>query len=273
MNETFRVKGSVRKLEQRNQSKQHLMDRLGHHPDRESYDVEFSPSGQVLLETSYTYSGSVYRRTRFEYGEAGRLIRKLSFDGAGADLWSSEHTYTESRCIRVNRDSQGVITSHGVDDYIGNDLMLSTTTFCNWNNLKNWNILKSVKRFEYAGGSLVKSELLDYLLDGTGSGRRLEEYDSEGRIHKTYGLKADGSPLGDGRYKYKYDHQGRCITTWAFNEGDNVATSATIYEYVDDEVGNWTERHEFHLWRDNSCQIKRLTIRTITYYKDIAPSF
>ena len=93
---------------------------------------------------------------------------------------------------------------------------------------------------------------------------------SEGRIHKTYGLKADGSPPGDGKYLYKYDQEGRRSKIWTFNEfgHDNIATNVTIYEYVNDDIGNWLERHEYHLWRDDSYQSKRLTTRTLTYYED-----
>jgi len=114
----------------------------------------------------------------------------------------------------------------------------------------------------------VKSESLYYLLDGTVCEHWLADYDSEERIHKTYGLKADGSPLGDGKYLYEYDQEGRRSKIWTFNEfgHDNIATNVTIYEYVNDDIGNWLERHEYHLWRDDSYQSKRLTTRTLTYY-------
>ena len=46
---------------------------------------------------------------------------------------------------------------------------------------------------------------------------------------------------------------------------DNIATNATIYEYANGEIGNWIERHEYHLWRDDSYQSKRLTTRTLAY--------
>jgi hypothetical protein len=61
---------------------------------------------------------------------------------------------------------------------------------------------------------------------------------------------------------------GRRTKTWTFSEfgDDNIATNVTIYEYVDDEVGNWIERREYYLWRDDSYQSKRVTMRTLTYY-------
>jgi len=263
MNEAFGVKGSVYHLEQRKQHKQDPTDPLVHIRDFDSYDVEFSPSGPVLLETWYTRSCSVHRRTRFEYNEAGRLIHTVSFDGAGSELGSSEHTYPESKCIWVNRDSRGVITSHGVDNYSGTHL-LSTFTFDNENRLKR------VKRFEYSNDRLVKSDSLRNLPDGTVYERWLTDYDSEGRIHSTYGLKGDGSPLGDGKYLYEYDQEGRRSKTWTFSEfgDDNIATKVTIYEYVNDEIGNWIERHECHRWRDDSYKSRSLTTRTLTYYQN-----
>jgi hypothetical protein len=94
--------------------------------------LNFPALGKVLLKTLYTCSGSVHRRTRFEYYEAGRLIHTVSLDGAGNGLGSSELTYPESKCIWVNRDSRGVITSHGIDNYSGTQL-LSTSTFDNEN--------------------------------------------------------------------------------------------------------------------------------------------
>jgi YD repeat-containing protein len=262
MNEAFEVKGSVRTLEQRKQAKQDPQDLLRRVRDLDSFDVEFSPSGQPILETSYTHSGSVHRCTRFEYNEAGRLVRTVSVDGAGNKLDSSELTYAESKCVWVNRDALGAVANHGADEYSGKDL-LSTSSFDNENRLRR------VKTFEYSGGRLVKSDSIHCLPDGTVYERWLADYDSEGRIHKTYGLKADGSPLGDGKYVYEYDREGRRSKTWTFSEfaDDNLATNVTIYEYVNDEIGNWIERHEYHLWRNDSYQSKRLITRTLTYYQ------
>lgn len=262
MNEAFGVKSSVHKLEQRKQRKERPQDTLGHLPDLDSFDVEFSPSGQVILKTSYTHSGSVHRCIRLEYNVAGRLVRTVSVDGAGNKLESSELTYAESKCVWVNRDALGVVANHGVDEYSGKNL-LSTSSFDNENRLLR------IKTFEYSGGRSVKSDSLYYLPDGTVYERWLADYDSEGRIHKTYGLKADGSPLGDGKYIYEYGEEGRRSKTWTFSEfaDENIATNVTIYEYVNDEIGNWIERHEYHLWRDDLYRSKRLTTRTLTYYR------
>lgn len=261
MNEAFGVKGSIHKLEQHKQRKQDPRDRLKHVLDPDSFDVEFSPSGKVVVETSYMRNGSVHRCTRFEYDETGRLIRTTSVDGTGNKLGSSELTYVESKCIWVNCDAGGMVSNHGVDDYSGSRL-ISTSIFDKDNSLKR------VKNFEYSDNKLVKSDSLYYLPDGNAYERWLTDYDSEERIHRTYGLKADGSPLGDGKYLYEYNQEGRRTKIWTFNEfgDDNTATAVTTYEYVDDKVGNWIERREYHLWRDDPYQSKCLTTRTLTYY-------
>jgi hypothetical protein len=261
MNEAFEVTGRIRKLQQRQQRKQDPQDPLAHVPDLYSFDVEFSASGQPALETSYTQSGSVHRCTRFEYNEAGSLVRTASVDGVGNKVGSSELTYTESKCIWVNRDALGIVANHGTDEY-GGGHMLSTSSFDNQNRLRR------LKTFEYSDGRLVKSDSFYYLPDGAVYEHLLAYYDPEGKIHKTYGVKADGSPLGDGKYLYEYDQEGRRSKTWIFSEfGDeNIATNVTIYEYVNDDIGNWIERREHHLWRDGSYQSKSLTTRTLTYY-------
>lgn len=195
-----------------------------------------------------------------EYDEAGRLVRTTICDGTGKQVGSSDLAYSESKCIWVNRDGTGVI-ANGVSEYSGGHL-ISTRSF------DNENRLRTAKSFEYSDGKLAKSESLYYLPDGTVYERWLSSYTSEGRIEGTYGLKADGSPLGDGRYLYEHDQEGRRSKTWTFSEfgNDNIATNVTIYEYVNDQIGNWVERHEYHLWRDDSYQAKRLTMRTFTYY-------
>src|ERR1700756_1307454 len=115
MNENYAVKGCVRRLEQRKQSRDNP-DPLNHLPDLSSFDVEFSLSGQVLQKTSYTYGGAVYRSTRFEYDEAGRLARTAELNDNGAEIAASEFAYSEGKCAWVNRDATRMITSRGVDE-------------------------------------------------------------------------------------------------------------------------------------------------------------
>jgi hypothetical protein len=263
MNENYPVKGCVRGLEQRKQRKQARdnPDPLNQTLDLWSFDVEFSLSGKVLQKTSYTYGGAVYRVTRFEHDEAERLIRTTSFDSTGAGLASSELVYYGRKCMWVNRDAAGITTSRGVDEYDGEHLILAST-------FDGHDRPKTVKSFEYLDNKLTKSDSRYYLPDGAVYERWLTDYDSQGRVLRTHGLKADGSPLGDGKYLNEYDEEGRLSKTWTFSEfsGDNIATNVTIYQYVNDGRGNWIERSEFHLWRNDSYQSKTTTTRKLTYY-------
>ncbi len=81
-------------------------------------------------------------------------------------------------------------------------------------------------------------------------------------------MKADGSPFGDGKYLHEHDEEGRITKLWTFSEfdEDNVASSVTIYQYVNDDRGSWIERSELHLWRNDSYQSKTTTTRKLTYY-------
>jgi len=124
------------------------------------------------------------------------------------------------------------------------------------------------KIFEYSDNRLARADSQYYLADGALGERWLTEYDSDGRIARTYGLKADGSPLGDGKYSFEYDGRGRRAKVWTYNEfdGSNTASSVTIYEYVDDELGNWIEQRKRHLWRNDSYESKNITTRKLTYH-------
>jgi hypothetical protein len=261
VNENYAVKGCVRRLEQRKRSRDNS-EPLNQTLDLWSFDVEFSLSGQVLQKTSYTCGGAVYRSTRFEYDETERLIRTTSFDSTGSGLASSELAYTEGECIWINREAAGIITSRGVDEYSGENLILMSTFDAQGRP-------RTVKSFEYLDHKLAKSDSRYYLPDGAMYERWLTDYDSQGRVLRTHGLKADGSPLGDGKYRYEYDEEGRIGKVWTFTEfdDDNIASSVTIYQYVNDHRGNWIGRSEFHLWRNDSYQSKTTTTRKLTYYE------
>src|SRR5579859_416986 len=126
MNETYGTKGCVHRLEQRKHLK-FPVDGLDQTPNHDSFDVEFSVTGQVLQEITFNYGGATFRSTRFEYDEAGRLTRTVESDNTGAEVAFSERVYSEGRCTWINRDSTGMITSHGVDEYNGEYLVLLST--------------------------------------------------------------------------------------------------------------------------------------------------
>jgi|SRR5579859_2975229 len=260
MNETYGTKGCVHRLEQRKHLK-FPVDGLDQTPNHDSFDVEFSVTGQVLQEITFNYGGATFRSTRFEYDEAGRLTRTVESDNTGAEVAFSERVYSEGRCTWINRDSTGMITSHGVDEYNGEYLVLLST-------FDGQGRPKRVKSFEYLDSKLTKSDSQYYLPDGVMHERWLTDYDSEGRVHRTHGLKADGSALGDGKYLHEYDEEGRISKLWTFNEfdDDDTAGNVTIYQYLNDDRGNWIERREFHIWRKDSYQSKTTTTRKLTYY-------
>jgi YD repeat-containing protein len=262
MNEQdFGLKGSVRSLAQRKQSRP-TSERLQLVPDHNSFDVFFSLSGQVLQQTSHTYGGAIHHSTRFEYDEAGRLIRTTTSDSSEVSLETSELVYPVGQCVWVKRDGGGVMTSRGVDDYDGEYLILAST-------FDIQDRLKRSKNFEYLNNRLRKSDSKYYGGDGVLYERSLAEYDSEGRIQRSYGLKQDGSPLGDGKYSYEYDAEGRIAKHCTFSEfeADEIASKVTIYKYVNDDVGNWIERRESHLWRNDSYASEAITTRKLAYYR------
>jgi len=96
----------------------------------------------------------------------------------------------------------------------------------------------------------------------------LSAYDSEGRIAETYGLDRDAEPLGDGKYKFEYDSEGRTSRIWTFDDlaPDGHASGLKIYEYATDEAGNWIERRDFHQSRNDSKWSMKTTTRKLEYY-------
>ena len=96
MTEDRGLKGRVHKLEQR-KNWNFPQGILSHVLNRDSFDLEFSTTGQVLVKTSYTYRGIVHRLTRFRYDGAGQVIRSEEFDAKGNQTQTSEFDHTEQR--------------------------------------------------------------------------------------------------------------------------------------------------------------------------------
>lgn len=258
MTETYGVKGSVHRLEQRKHWN-FPTESLNQKPNPHSFDVEFSPDGRILKRTDYTFGDEVYRSTRFEYNDAGQLIRTAESNGEGAPVATSELVYYEGKCVWTSRDALGVVTSRGVDEYVDERLTLSSANHADGKP-------KLLKSFEYSEGKLSQSFSKYYGFTGGLSHLWVTSYDSAGRVAKTYGLKADGSPLGDGKYTYEYDAEDRRTKVWSFNDGEDVANAVTISEYLVDENGNWTERTDSHRSKSDSKWRKNTTTRRLTYY-------
>lgn len=260
MNDNYGIKGRVRRLEQRKQWG--FSDGpLSHVPNFDSYDVEFCSTRLVLAKTFYTHSGAVHRSTRFEYNCAGQLVHSEEFDRQGQKLKISELVYAESKCKWRTYDASGTTTSHGVDEYEGTNLVLSSSYDSKGN-------LKTLKSFEYEEGKLSRSVSKYFGCDGTVSEQWMATCDEAGRIAKTFGVKADGSPLGDGKYAYEYDQEGRRIKVWTFSDWEDVASSVTVSEYTNDAVGNWVKRQDFHHSKSDSRWRKTTTTRTLSYFSD-----
>lgn len=199
MNEAYGVKGRVHKLEQRKARAFSLSElpSLAGLRNLDSFDVEFSPSGQILRIANFNMAGNPIGAEHFVYDASGRTIRCIESDETGRETSLTDFVY-ESEERRITSNGFPAMT--------------------------------------------LKAE------------------------SQVYGLNAEGKPLGDGRYTYEYDDEGRQIRVWSFNEfaEDDVANGVTVYEYETDGTGNWIERREFHRFRSDPHWIKQVTTRNLT---------
>jgi hypothetical protein len=124
------------------------------------------------------------------------------------------------------------------------------------------------KEFEYSGDVQVRALSRYYGMNGNLASQWVSLYDSNGRVTETWGLTAEGKPLGDGRYKYEYDEQGRESRVFSFNDWDteNIPNTVSVYEYLYDQLGNWIERRKHHRFRSDSQWRTSVTTRKIKYW-------
>jgi hypothetical protein len=259
MNENYDVKGFVHTLEQRRPWKYELDNR----PNRESFDVEFSPTGQVLQQTGYTNATGVYGSSRFAYDDEEKLIRIVEFDGAGTEVSVSDFEYSDGRRVCTTRSAAGIVTGRNVDEYDGKLLAILGSYDADGKP-------KRLKSFKYTNGKLVEAVSKFYVPDGRLVELSISRFDPLGRIVEAFGLTPDGKPTGDGRYTYEYDGEGRKHRILSYNdvEDTDVPTSIRGFVYKGDEHGNWTECSEYHRSRSDSDWTKRITSRTLKYYPD-----
>jgi hypothetical protein len=259
MNDKYDVKGRVHTLEQRTNWNLRQLDRLLNH---DSFDVEFSPSGQVLQVTTYNMAGGVIGSNHFEYGNSGKTSRSLQLDSAGRQIHTTKFFYeTQGNRVTTTSETDGKFAGRTIEVSEGSSLL----SFASYD---SGGLLRREKTFHYAGSALQTSDSRYYLSDGTLLEQWLSSYDAQGRIVETYGLKADGKPLGDGKYKFDYDSEGRPSRTGTFNEYEHEEQAIAIkrYEYETDESGNWTARHEQWRSRGDSAWSTKITTRKLTYY-------
>jgi hypothetical protein len=258
MNDKYEVKGRVHKLEQRKV----WNIGLDHVPNPDSFDVEFSPSGQVLRKTTYNMAGAVIGLVHFLYNDSGKISRSLEFDGAGKQIHSNDFVHqTDGNRVITASETDGKFADRTIEVYEGNLLLSFRSYDAN-------NLLKREKTFQYTESKLQASDSRYYLPDGKLVEQWLSSYDAAGGIAATYGLNGDGKPLGDGKYKYEYDSEGRTNRVWTFNDtvSGQPATGIKIYEYEMDESENWVARREFHQSRGDSTWAMMSTSRKFTYY-------
>jgi hypothetical protein len=259
MNENYNVKGPVLKLEQRKP----CVPGLEHLVDYDSFDVEFSPSGQVVHFTQYTGAGDVFRSECYSYDDSGKLARSLEFDSAESEAGTTDYDHDSDgkRVGWTRRDKSGTVTGRGVEEYAGK-LLVSLVSF------RANDVVVRRKTFEYWDDKLVQSVSTYYGPNGEVSERWISAYDEDGRITETFGLKSDGKPLGDGRYIYEYDHEGRESRVLSVNEfaDDNEPNHTKRFAFKFDEHGNWIKRCEYTRSRSDSNWRKTFTTRKLTYY-------
>jgi len=258
MNDKYEVKGRVRKLEQRKDWNLGL----GHLPNRDSFDVEFWPSGQILRLTTYNMAGAVIGSEQLDYSDSGKRTCSLEFDSAGQQTHTKcfVHETEGNRVITVSQ-TDGKFTGRTVEVYDGSLLLSFASYDAN-------NLLKREKTFQYNGNQLQTSDSRLYIPDATLVEQWLSSYDPEGRIAETYGLTGDAKPLGDGKYKYEYDPEGRTSRVWTFNDvaPDGPASGLKIHEYKTDKAGNWIERRAFYQSHGDSTWSVKTTTRKLTYF-------
>jgi hypothetical protein len=250
MNADFEVKGRVR-------PQFGLDDQL----NPESFDVEFSSTGQVFRHAEYTNALAVLRTSRWIYDGAGQLIRALEYDPSGVEISVSDCEYSEGRRECITRDGTGSVTCRAVEEFVGSHIVRLSS-------YDGSGKLRKSKLFEYADGKLSESNSKYHGLNGELCEQWMTSYDSAGRVAKTFGLKADGAPLGDGKYAYEYDEQGRRIKVWSFNDFEDVAIAVTDSEYTNDEHGNWIERVNSYRSVADSTVTKSVTTRHLTYFPE-----
>lgn len=260
MYDNYGVKGPVHILRQRKPRK---LDSLLQITDLDSFDAEFSPIGQLLQETNYNTAGNPIGYDRFVYDDAGRAAQRIRLDGTGVEIDRShfERQIDENGIVTTSRKPSGEFLGRTIEIYEGK-LLLSFSSYDELNNVRR------KKAFQYEGTRLLNSDSRYYIPDGSIVEQWLSDYDSESRIVSTYGLNSDGKPLGDGKYRYEYDSEGRQSKVWSYEDlsGDDIPNSVRVYEYSCDERENWIERREFHRFRDDSKWSYKITTRELTYY-------
>jgi hypothetical protein len=148
MNENYNVKGPVLKLEQRKP----CVPSLEHVVDYNSFDVEFSSSGQVVHFTHFTGAGDVFRSECYSYDKSGKLARSLEFDSTESEAGTTDYDYDGdgNRVGWTKRDKSGAVIGRGVEEYVGK-LLTSLVSF------RADDVPLRRKTFDYSDNKLAQS--------------------------------------------------------------------------------------------------------------------
>lgn len=264
MNEKYGLKGFVHTLEQR---KNWLFGSgIDHFSNHESFDLEFSPTGQIVSEISYTYSAEIYGSTYFVYDDVGRLSRAIEFDETDTETAITEYEYSQGKCAWIRHDEAGIVTMRGLKEYEGTSLTFSGTYGPD-------GFPRYLQSFEYKETTLIKKIGKIHGPDGELYEISTFNFDALGRLRETFGLRPDGKPVGDGRYTFEYDEEGRQLRELSYNDLDDsdVPNSIKRFTYVSDRHGNWIERNDYHRFWSESNWRKHKTTRKLTYYPHTEP--
>jgi hypothetical protein len=259
MNEKYEVTGPIQRIEQRKPS----VAGLEHLPNFDSFDLEFSPTGRVIRKTSYTGAGTVQSYERFLYDGGDKLIERCWFDGEGSQASSTHCRYDDAgklvSCIGCDRS--GAVTRTGTQRYIGELLVSAASTEANGSPVLE-------ETFLYVDEKLAKSVASYYGMASALAEVWISYYNSSELVAETFGLTAEGKPLGDGRYRYEYDSYARKIKTWSYNDwaDEDVPNSVFVFEYTVDEHGNWIERSDHHRSKNDPRWRTQVTKRKLTYF-------
>ncbi len=258
MNEEYGTRTLVHILRQRTPT----VKGLEHLPNFDCFDVEFSPAGTVLSIARFKGDGSVESTQSFIY-ECGRLVRSRKVDSSdhGECLQSYEYDTFGHLVAWTARSPSGTVIRRGSNQYEAN-LLIATSTSTG----EGLPVLR--KHYEYAEGRRIRSIQLYYSQSGALGERWLSTYDGNERLRETFGLRPDGQPLGDGRYRFEYDSDGRQSKVLAFDEWGDTSTPSSVseFEYMCDEQGNWIERVKRHRFKNDSRWRTTITTRELTYF-------
>lgn len=261
MNEGNPLVGKVKRIEQRSERPALGLDHL---PDLESFDCNLSPSGNVLSKTSYTRGGAVYRVENYHYDERERLVRIEQHKAGGSlvSVTTLQHDESGREIGWTEHDSDGKVVRRGTKTYSEGGLSKEETFEADGRLIR--------KRSFYWSEAQLSHSIVEYYGANWECGERwMESYDETGRLLETYGLQADNSPLGDGRYTYEYDSSSRVWKVRSFNDlsQNEEPDSLRVFEYETDPNGNVIEKRVYHHSRGDEHWTGRLIQRAIQFYE------